>query len=240
MTNVTDEILGKIARQQNDLFRRVREGALDPSIVSAGLQLVIENKLPAPTWAPPKWWPGYEQQIARAHEKFGKAIWLPNPPANFVPRTKTEVPLLHVPSGFDSLWDKVDAPAGYIKYRTEVVKSGKRDLRLAPKVPNRTEAVWLAFDPEHGKGERPDKFWGQSNLAASEVLSAAIQFPEWVSAWFNSASAPNLSGYQLKYDTVWSRVPCLYRWYDDRRLELRGRWPDYGSGCWASPSVREC
>lgn len=44
MTHVTDEILGKIARQEHDLFRRVREGTLDPEKVSRGLQDLIEGK----------------------------------------------------------------------------------------------------------------------------------------------------------------------------------------------------
>lgn len=40
---VEDEVLGKIARQQNDLFRRVREGSLNPDVVSAQLQQTIEG-----------------------------------------------------------------------------------------------------------------------------------------------------------------------------------------------------
>src|SRR3989338_475681 len=44
MTNVTDEQLGKLARQQADLFRRVREGSLDPASVTRGLQEVIAGK----------------------------------------------------------------------------------------------------------------------------------------------------------------------------------------------------
>lgn len=46
MTHVTDEQLGKISRQMNDLFRRVREGSLDVHQVSEGLQGVIEGKYP--------------------------------------------------------------------------------------------------------------------------------------------------------------------------------------------------
>lgn len=38
-----DAMLGKIARQQNDLFRRVREG-LDSELVSRGLQQLIEGR----------------------------------------------------------------------------------------------------------------------------------------------------------------------------------------------------
>ncbi len=41
---VADEVLGKIARQENDLFRRVREGTLNPELVSRGLQDLIEGR----------------------------------------------------------------------------------------------------------------------------------------------------------------------------------------------------
>lgn len=44
MTHVTDEQLGKFARQQTDLFRRVREGALDINDVSRKIQNIIEGK----------------------------------------------------------------------------------------------------------------------------------------------------------------------------------------------------
>jgi hypothetical protein len=44
MTHVTDEQLGKIARQQADLFRRVREVSLNVEYVSRRLQEIIENK----------------------------------------------------------------------------------------------------------------------------------------------------------------------------------------------------
>lgn len=43
-TKVADDAtLGKIARQYHDLFRRVREGTLDPEKVSKGLQVLIET-----------------------------------------------------------------------------------------------------------------------------------------------------------------------------------------------------
>jgi len=44
MTRVADEQLGKLARQQADLFRRVREGSLDPDYVLRRLQEIIEIK----------------------------------------------------------------------------------------------------------------------------------------------------------------------------------------------------
>jgi hypothetical protein len=72
------------------------------------------------------------------------------------------------------------------------------------------------------------------------VLSAVIQFPDWPLAWFHGASAPNLSGYQLKYDGVWSHVPYLLRFDVSRQLELNAYWAVNADGPWSSPSVREC
>ena len=45
---VADDILGKLARQQNDLFRRVREGSLDVELVSTQLQQIIEGRFSVP------------------------------------------------------------------------------------------------------------------------------------------------------------------------------------------------
>ena len=235
----TIEQLAGITAQHNEIVKRVGNGSLDPVAVKRALQDIIEGKLPTLTWNPPTWWRTPEQQLERARQLWPNAV-LPEPPKEFTPRTKSEVLLLHVPDSFDSLWDKAVAPTGYTKYRWEGVKADKRSLRLSPNKREYTQPVWLAFDPEHGKGERPDSFWGQADIAASEVFSALIQFPEWSLAWLNGASAPNLSGYQLKYGADWSRVPYLDRWDDDRRLGLRGSWAVYRSRLWSSPSVREC
>lgn len=235
----TIEQLAGITSQHNEIVKRVGNGSLDPAAVKRALQDIIEGKLPTLTWNPPTWWRTPEQQLERARQLWPNAV-LPEPPKEFTPRTKSEVLLLHVPDSFDSLWDKVVAPTGYTKFRWEGVKADKRNLRLSPNKREYTEPVWLAFDPEHGKGERPDSFWGQADIAASEVFSALIQFPEWPLAWFNGASAPNLSGYQLKYDGNWSNVPYLDRWDDDRQLELGDCWAGGRPGSWSSPSVREC
>ena len=240
----TEQFVGLHA-QMNEIVKRVGNGSLDAEQVKDAFQLIIEKKFLVVehqcnlAWQPPSWWRSPAQQIVRAFDLWG-SIAIPDPPKEFVPQTETEVLLLHVPDTFDNLWAKAPAPQGYTKWRSDYVKANKKTLRLAPNKVEYTEPVWLAFDPEHGKGKRPDSFWGQSNLAASEVFSALIQFPEWPLAWFNGASAPTLSGYQLKYDTDWSDVPCLDRWDDDRQLELRDRLAYLGDGSWASPSVREC
>ena len=242
----TIEQLAGITSQHNEIVKRVGNGSLDPAAVKRALQDIIEGKLPTLTWNPPTWWRTPEKQLDRARQLWPNAV-LPEPPKEFTPRTKSEVLLLHVPDTFDSLWDKVVAPSGYTKYRWEEdVKADKRNLRLAQdengytaKV-EYTQPVWLAFDPERGKGERPDSFWGQADLAASEVFSALIQFPEWPLMWLNGASAPNLTGYQLKCDGNWPFVPCLNRWDEDRQLGLRDRWANVRVDHWSSPSVREC
>ena len=235
----TIEQLAGITAQHNEIVKRVAGGSLDPVAVKRALQDIIEGKLPTLTWNPPTWWRTPEQQLERARQLWPNAV-LPEPPKEFTPRTKSEVLLLHVPDTFDSLWDKVVAPTGYTKYRWEGVKADKRNLRLSPNKREYTEPVWLAFDPERGKGERPDSFWGQADTAASEVFSALIQFPEWSLAWFNGASAPNLSGYQLKCNGNWSYVPYLNRWGGDRQLKLNDGWAGARDDNWSSPSVREC
>ena len=214
-----------------DIARIIKE----PSLASA----MYDAMQPTVTAVQTSWYVAPERQLERARQLWPNAV-LPEPPKEFTPATASEVLLLHVPDTFDTLWNLVNAPEGYTKYRWEGVKSDKRNLRLAPNKVEYTEPVWLAFDPERGKGERPDSFWGQADLAASEVFSALIQFPEWSLAWFNGASAPNLSGYQLKYDGNWSDVPCLGRWDDGRQLELGDYWADDRDAHWSSPSVREC
>lgn len=189
--------------------------------------------------ASPTWWRTPEQQLERARQLWPNTV-LPEPPKEFTPRTKSEVLLLHVSDSFDSLWGKVVAPTGYTKYRWEGVKADEQNLRLSPNKREYTEPVWLVFDPERGKGARPDSFWGQADVAASEVLSALIQFPDWSLSWFNGASAPNLAGYQLKYDENWSSVPCHNLWDDGHRLELSAYLAACDRSRCASPSVREC
>ena len=233
--------LDGITAQLNEITKCVKDGSLNPTAVKRALQdIIIESEFFGPSYDLPSWWRTPEQQLARARQLWPNVV-LPEPPKEFTPRTKSEVLLLHVPDSFDSLWDKVDAPVGHTKYRLDRVKSDERNLRLSPNKSEFTEPVWLAFDPEHGKGERPDSFWSREDLAASEVFSALIQFPEWSLAWFNGASIPNLSGYQLKYNGVWSLVPYLARWDDDaHQLKLDDYWADGRFDNWSSPSVREC
>lgn len=182
----------------------------------------------------PAWYTAPEQQLAKARRLWQGAT-LPEPPRLFTPRTPTEILLLHVPDTFGGLWNKVVAPRGHTKRR--LASFDGTNLRRAPRVPRRTKPVWLGFDPEHGLNMRPNTLWGQPNLAASEILSALIQFPDWPLAWIDGVSAPQLTGYQHKANEGgWALVPCLSRWQGDLRLHVR--WAGaIGEDC-PSPSVR--
>lgn len=188
----------------------------------------------------PSWQTSPERQLARAYELW-PGIVLPEPPKEF-PRTKSEVLLLHVPDTLDSLWSRVVGPNGYT---THVRWDERPDMRRAPHKREFTEPVWLAFNPEHGRGYSPDMLWDdeRTNLAASEVLSALIQFPEWPLAWnYNGAAAPDLSGYQAQdyFDKKWSLVPAVECNRAHRRLELHVRMARCVNNHRSSPSVREC
>lgn len=233
-----DIIEGKVV---DDATRSV--SAPNESIVTLGCcgeMIIVSNRYLDSAWAAPRWYRGPKCQLARARQLWPNAVLPQGLLEVFTPRTKYEVLLLHVPDSFDSLWDKVGAPAGYDKYRWGYTKSDRAHLRLSPSKRPYTQPVWLGFNPERGKNERPDSFWVQGDCAASEVLSALIQFPDWCLAWSVDSSAPNLSGYQLKYYRRWLGVPCIDLWANSRQLALYGNWA--GSSCkrWASPSVKEC
>ena len=227
-------VLASAGFTDSDIARIIKE----PNLAST-MYVAIQPKAVATV---PSWYVSPEQQLARARQIWPNAV-LPEPPKEFTPRTKSEVLLLHVPDTFDSLCDKVDAPAGYTKYkyRWEEVKADMGNLRLAPGKDEFAEPVWLAFDPERGKGEIPDSFWGRPDTIASEAFSALIQFPEWPLAWFtDGASAPKLSGYQRIHDGGRLGIPYLNRWDDTRQLLLSVGWLNYPDDLWSFPSVREC
>lgn len=211
---------------------------------------VAEWLIPPMSWSPPEWWRTPKQQLERANDLWPGVI--PRiPSAQFVPRTNTEVPLLHVPKSFDGLCRMVTNLNGYTKWRPFKDKFDVDHLRLAPGVPDRTEPVWIGFDPEgHRYDDDLSRLWANStaSLAASEVLSAWIQFPRWPLSWGTggaqpednpSVALPKLGGYQLKFQGEWSGVPILASVDSVRRMLMYGDWADAGMDYTSVPSVRE-
>jgi hypothetical protein len=240
----------RITNRHYEIMGRIAAGALDAEAV-----LRMQERLLKPakaddsqldTWPPttPRWYRTPEQQIERARqlwgEWYGVVTDLPEPPAGFVAQTKSEVLLLHVPLPFDELLRAVEAPAGYVKKIERCFNSDK--LSLAPNIPVRTDPVWVAFDPNANHGEDPEKLWGQPDLAASEVLSALIQFPDWPLSWDGESDFyPYLSGYQYWYD-LWDdeewHVPQLFLFRSELRVSYAG--PENDTGERGSPRVRDC
>lgn len=88
MTNVTDDALGRLSRQWWDLFRRVWNGSLDASVVSSGLQAIIEGKhsvglvedspwnpQDAPPHQAPSWYIRPKQQLAHMRKLNARYGW---------------------------------------------------------------------------------------------------------------------------------------------------------------------
>jgi len=251
MTNVTDEVLGKIARQQNDLFRRVREGSLDPNVASAGLQLVIENKLSTTPASPTDIVDRVMRQLAR-YEALGIGIadadklLIIEQAKNFVPLSATDRPLVTGLFGYESdainsAWKHV-ALEGYdsMRYFDE-----SQPLRFARGMkPTNTNVRLVHFDPNsyHRLSPKDALIKAKKDrvrLAGIEIIEMLIVEPEWALEWNGKEHPyPNLSA--LQTGTAWQRCPYINRWDVYRLLKLHASSADYAFDYWASPSVREC
>lgn len=188
-------------------------------------------------WVTPAWCSTPQDQIRRARRLWPDVV-LPSPPTEFTPKSKSEILLLHVPDTFDNLWDKIEITGGCVKSHWKINTDSER-MRLTPGRVEFIEPVWLAFDPEYGRSTKPNSILDRSSLAAGEVLSALIQFPDWCFSWFDDASAPILSGYQVLHNGAWSHVPFLDWMHDRRKLELYSDGAGDRYRFWASPIIRK-
>lgn len=180
------------------------------------------------------WYVSPDKQLKKARQLWPH-LTLPTPPRTFRPIVPGEVPLIHIPDTFNSLWNKVCVPPGYTKCCQKGIRTDREDLQLTPGKYEFAEPVWVGFNPEYGKGVQPKLLLGEPHLAASEVLSALIQFPNWSLSWFNGASTPCLTGYQFRR----TNVLRLIRWRDSHEVGLTYEWADHRDEEMASPSVRE-
>lgn len=233
MSVTTKQLVG-LHSQTNEILKRVDNGSLDGSVVKRALQNIIENKVFYFDWSQPAWWRTPEQQIERAQELWPD-VELPDPPTEFWPQSRTGVLLLHVPDpSFSKLWDlvptkgKKTAPAIYL-YEQPI-----SNYRLGYKY---TEAAWVEFDPEYGKGVSPREFLKERaalKVAGNEVLSALIQFPLWQYSWFYTTVL--LSACWIGDDR--SRVPSIQCLPLSDEINLRATPLGYENSNYVSPSVR--
>lgn len=270
MTTI-EKLIG-ITAQHNEIVKRVGNGSLDPDNVRKALQDIIEGKFPEiklPKAAithvlakQPSWYVSPEDQLKKV-KTFNAALdwgfvtenipaipgsWQHNP--NEVLMLAVSLPPKGRKSGlhrtFDELWNLIEAPDGYTKYRWDELKATTKLLRQAPGYNHTPGIRWVVFNPNAYHGKSPEAVLKQSKidnaqLAGLEVLMATLLFPTWATSWNGDSSPyPNMSALQFYWNSGWSRVPYLDRWDVARRLELRAHWAVGSREDFASPSVREC
>lgn len=270
MTTI-DKLIG-ITAQHNEIVKRVGNGSLDPDNVRKALQDIIEGKFPE--IKPPKaaithvlakqptWYVSAVEQLKKVMAFNAALDWgfqdsdFPAIPG-YRPSDPNEVLMLAVslpPKGrksglhrtFDELWNLIEAPDGYTKYRWDELKATTKLLRQAPGYSHTPGIRWVVFDPNAYRGKSPEAALKQSKidsvqLAGLEVLMAALLFPTWTTSWNGGSSPyPNMSALQFYWNSDWSHVPFLNRWDGLRQLKLHADWADGSYDDWSSPSVREC
>lgn len=263
MTTVSDEILGKLARQQSELFDRVRRGKLDPVATSMSLQRIIEGK--GAGLVKPAWYRTPEQQLDTL-EMLHRVYYWPFKPSDFIEPPLRKTPptpnavlmagfgffpdqplrgLTGLQETFDALSKRLEVP-GFGAWRWPGLKSDPSQLTLQDGYDWQPGVRWLWFDPTTYRGVSPQVALELSKadgvrLAGVEVMMAAILFPGWVRSWGNPDEfRPNMTGLRYRnYDGV-SCVPYLFERRDDKQLRLDVTMDTLGLHDYASPTVWKC
>lgn len=175
----------------------IADGTLDAKSVSKQLQQIIDTSdadessidLAKPT-ALVNPWRSAQEQIERA-SKIWKYDYIPQPPDDFIPRTESEVLLLHMPTTLMKFRDiaRTFVNFGNINVLEPIYTNPYKEVHTRP--------VWLGFDPKYGVGKMPLSTSEDSRTVGPEIMSALIQFPDWPKTWLQSAPMPVISGYQL-------------------------------------------
>jgi len=200
-------------------------------------------------------------QIRRVHQLSSIFGWdliksdFPKKIPEFVRRTPSEILMLSVnlpkkngvigiQRTFDELWNAIQAPDGYTKWRWEGLKSDPAHLKQLRGTKRLPGVRWVIFDPLANQGEPYELLWANLidnfYLAHSEVLMAAILFPDWVKSWgVNGSPHPRMGGYQFFRNGCKPEPPSLSLWDDDHKLKLGVYWTNDNS-YYSMPTVREC
>lgn len=267
----TIEQLFSVQARQNEIWRRLKSGSLNVDDVLAATQGILDGVYPTPPAHPlPAWYVSPEQQLERVRQLNAERKWgfadadFPAVPS-FMPRTPTEVLLLAVylpqkgkVSGvrrtFDEHLTVIESQlrgTGRDYYRSDGLKSDRDHLQLfgtawhEPAMGLRWVAYDYAANHEPENGHRVDELWKAkaNDLAASEVLSALMLFPEYGPSMDGDKTPyANLAGYQANWgsESDWSCCPCVDWWSGGRQLGVSAGWADGRDYVWASPRFREC
>lgn len=156
--------LGELYDQFGEIISRITNGSLDPVAVGQSLQAIIDQSAKGASWLPPAWWRSPKLQLERASQLWPNRQ-LPKQPNQFVPRTPSEVLLLHVPASFAVLWEIVESPGGYDKISlVDFMDSNQRHLKLTSPRSAHVHPVWVGFDPEHGRDRAPSRFAQRTDM----------------------------------------------------------------------------
>ena len=204
---VADAILGKVARQQNDLFRRVREGTLDPEQVSRGLQLIIEGRSLiggvftsvgrqlelVREWNSQRGWGFTDQDFLNLGEP---PAW----PESKLVAVVLDVQLETIQKTFEEAWARIVSQKPN-SHRWEEMKTDKDHLRLYPGCRHRRQLSWRIIDLGANQDKSPEYIQKQVNpevLPHSAGLWAAALHPKWVRAMdLDAVPFVNIVGYQF-------------------------------------------
>lgn len=209
--------------------------------------LTVEARLASTTM--PSWYvdPGLRLEAAlRANRDRGWGLAeasFPAPPEVggvllLIVKLPTKGRLKGLQRTFDDRWDLVAGP----KWRDPGLKSDSDHLRLAPGYQWKPEVYWGLFEPNAFVNVAPSGALAENtgDLAGTEVLDAAWQFPEWKSCWFRDGNvAPNMAALQYRWDgtgTAWALSPYLSR--GDAGLRLNAGSAGYADPGWGSPRLR--
>lgn len=194
--------LNSVSVRCDEIADLVAEGLLDARAVSKELQKIIDmddgkaidnSGNPASTresFSLTSPWRSAREQIERAELLF-PYTFIPEPPEDFIPRTESEVLLLHMPTTLMKLRDMARdfVNFGNVNIREPIYTNPHKLTHIRP--------LWLGFDPKYRAGKSPECIYDNEDAAGPEVMSALIQFPDWPNTWASGAPMPIMTAYQL-------------------------------------------